>query len=157
MQNPSMSHTPCTWQYLVGFEVLTAVMMKSSIFWDITLYSSLKISWHFGGTYHLHLQACYLLHAGFLLGLFFSPQDEGNMFHWNSSWLSADNMTLYSRRKLLVGLGTYGAPMIGTVSGFRTEITCAECVTTIHCVAHKLQLLWSHWKESHIWRKLATV
>jgi hypothetical protein len=24
--------------------------------------------------------ACYLLHAGFLLGLFFDPEDEGNMF-----------------------------------------------------------------------------
>jgi hypothetical protein len=28
--------------YCVGFETLTAVVMKISIFWDITLYSPLK-------------------------------------------------------------------------------------------------------------------
>jgi hypothetical protein len=29
--------------------------------------------------------ACYLLHAGFLLGSFFNPEDEGNMFLRNVS------------------------------------------------------------------------
>jgi hypothetical protein len=33
-----------------GFEVLTAVVMKSTIFWDITPYSPLKINRRFGGT-----------------------------------------------------------------------------------------------------------
>jgi hypothetical protein len=47
----------------VGFEVLTPVVMKSSIFWDITPCSS----------------ACYLLHAGILIDLF-NPEDEGDMF-----------------------------------------------------------------------------
>jgi hypothetical protein len=27
-----------------------------------------------------NLQSCYLLHAGFLLGLFFDPEDAGDMF-----------------------------------------------------------------------------
>jgi hypothetical protein len=40
----------------VGFEVLTAVVMKYSILWDIILCSSLKVSLHFGGTCRLHLQ-----------------------------------------------------------------------------------------------------
>jgi hypothetical protein len=40
----------------VGFEVLTTVVMKSSIFWDITLCSLLKINRYFGGIYCLHLQ-----------------------------------------------------------------------------------------------------
>jgi hypothetical protein len=40
----------------VGFEVLTAVVMKSSIFWDITPCSLLKVNRSFGGTYRLHLQ-----------------------------------------------------------------------------------------------------
>jgi hypothetical protein len=39
-----------------GFEVLTAVVMKSSIFWDIMQCSSLKVNWRFGRTYRLHLQ-----------------------------------------------------------------------------------------------------
>jgi hypothetical protein len=39
----------------VRYEVLTAVIMKSSIFWDITLYSSLKFNRRFGGTCRLHL------------------------------------------------------------------------------------------------------
>jgi hypothetical protein len=29
---------------------------ESSIFWDTTLYSPLKVNWSFGGTCHLHLQ-----------------------------------------------------------------------------------------------------
>jgi hypothetical protein len=44
---------------LVGFEVLTAVVMKSSIFW--------------------HSPARYLLQAGFLLGSFFDPEDGGDI------------------------------------------------------------------------------
>jgi hypothetical protein len=43
-------------KYLVGFEVLTVVVMKSSIFWDIMLCSWLKVNRHFRGTYRLHLQ-----------------------------------------------------------------------------------------------------
>jgi hypothetical protein len=41
----------------VGFEVLIAVVMKSSaVFWDIRLFSPFKVNRCFGGTYHLHLQ-----------------------------------------------------------------------------------------------------
>jgi hypothetical protein len=40
----------------VGIEVLTAVVVKSSIFWDIMLCSPLKLNRRFGGTCHLHLQ-----------------------------------------------------------------------------------------------------
>jgi hypothetical protein len=35
---------------VVGFEVLTVVVMKSNIFWDIMLCSPLKVNQHFGGT-----------------------------------------------------------------------------------------------------------
>jgi hypothetical protein len=64
--------------------------MKSSVFWDITQCSPLKVHRRFGGTCHLHLQgqiisqaryqvvACF--HAGFLHGLFFDPEDGGDMF-----------------------------------------------------------------------------
>jgi hypothetical protein len=43
------------WHY-VGFEVLTAVIMKITIFWDITPCSPLSVNRRFGGTYCLHLQ-----------------------------------------------------------------------------------------------------
>jgi hypothetical protein len=42
----------------VGFEVLTPVVMKtSSIFWDITPCSPLKVNGRYAGTCRLHLQA----------------------------------------------------------------------------------------------------
>jgi hypothetical protein len=40
----------------VGFEVHTAVVMKSIIFWHITLYSQLKVNRLFGGTHVFCLQ-----------------------------------------------------------------------------------------------------
>jgi hypothetical protein len=40
----------------VGFEVLTAVVIKSTIFWDITLCIPLKVNRRFGATYRLHVQ-----------------------------------------------------------------------------------------------------
>jgi hypothetical protein len=40
----------------VGFEVLTTVIMKSAIFWDISPCSPLSVNRRFGGTYCLYLQ-----------------------------------------------------------------------------------------------------
>jgi hypothetical protein len=66
----------------VRYEVLTAVVMKSSIFWDITLCSSLKVNRRFEGKYCLHLPGllatCF--HAGVLLSLFFDLKDGDDMF-----------------------------------------------------------------------------
>jgi hypothetical protein len=42
--------------FKVGFEVLTTVVMKSSVLWDITLCTPPKVNQHFRGTCHLHLQ-----------------------------------------------------------------------------------------------------
>jgi hypothetical protein len=44
-----------TKKYL-GFEVLLALVMKSTTFWDIAQCSPLKVNRRFGGTYRLHLQ-----------------------------------------------------------------------------------------------------
>jgi hypothetical protein len=70
-----------------GVEILTVVIMKSSVFWDIMLCSLWKINYHFSGTCHLRLQhksqakvLFNLLHATFLLGLFFSYEDGGDKF-----------------------------------------------------------------------------
>jgi hypothetical protein len=46
----------------VGFEVLTAVVVKNSIFWDIAPYSPLKANWRFGGTCHLRLHGRRISH-----------------------------------------------------------------------------------------------
>jgi hypothetical protein len=40
----------------LGFEVFTAVVMRSTIFWDITPCSPLSVNRRFGGAYCLHLQ-----------------------------------------------------------------------------------------------------
>jgi hypothetical protein len=56
---------------LVGFEVLTAVAMESSVFWNIRPCTPLKIDRHFGGTNRLHLNGRrMLLYAGIFLGYF---------------------------------------------------------------------------------------
>jgi hypothetical protein len=40
--------------------------------------------------------SCYLLHAGFLLGLFFNSEDGGNSFPQNIGSLSIDYVVLLS-------------------------------------------------------------
>jgi hypothetical protein len=81
----------------VGLEVLTAVAMKSSIFWDITPRSPLKVNNRFGRTCRLHLQdrrisqarnqpgLCLplaLTKVSFAWLIFFDPED-GDMFPRN--------------------------------------------------------------------------
>jgi hypothetical protein len=69
----------------VGFEVLTAVVMKSSTFWDITQYIPLKVDRRFEQTCRLHLQdrrksqARNQDSAGFFLGLVFDPENGDDM------------------------------------------------------------------------------
>jgi hypothetical protein len=70
-------------QIYIGTEVPTAVVMKSSIFWDITLCSLLKVNLRFGGMCHLHLQGgriiqerdgiSHPLHVGFYNWLILLP------------------------------------------------------------------------------------
>jgi hypothetical protein len=68
-------------RYSVGFEVLTAAVMKSCIFWDIAPCSPLDVNRRF---------VRYLLHATFFLGLFFDPKDENYIFFCNGCWHSID-------------------------------------------------------------------
>jgi hypothetical protein len=72
------STTVTNFKRTAEFEVLTVVVMKCSIFWDITPYSSLKstdVSEKHVGTCN-----CYLLHAVFFLGLFFGTEYGGDIF-----------------------------------------------------------------------------
>jgi hypothetical protein len=43
-----------------GFEALTEVVIESSVFWDVTLCSPLKVNRRYGGTCRLHY-TCFLL------------------------------------------------------------------------------------------------
>jgi hypothetical protein len=42
---------------LIGVEILTAVTMKNTIFWDGTMCSPVQVHQHFGGMYCLHFKA----------------------------------------------------------------------------------------------------
>jgi hypothetical protein len=53
-QNRSVDYIYISKNLFVGFEVLTAVVMESIIFWDITPYSPLSVNRRFGRTYSLH-------------------------------------------------------------------------------------------------------
>jgi hypothetical protein len=53
--NTKVTHGTGNKQSVVGCEVLTAVVMKHALFWDITSCSLLKVNRHFRGTYRLHL------------------------------------------------------------------------------------------------------
>jgi hypothetical protein len=76
----------------VGFEVLTAVVMKSSIFWDITPCSPLKVNRSFGGTCRFHLQGRKISLARNQRESRWQadPEDGGYMFLENVGWLSTD-------------------------------------------------------------------
>jgi hypothetical protein len=45
----------CKLTQFLGFEVLTAVVMKSTILGDMTPCNPLSVNWRFGGTYRLHI------------------------------------------------------------------------------------------------------
>jgi hypothetical protein len=59
------------------FVVLTAAVMKISIFLDITTFTPLKVKRRFGGTRRLHLRGLLTtsFQAGFLIGLFFDHEN----------------------------------------------------------------------------------
>jgi hypothetical protein len=89
----------------VGFEVLTGVVMKSTIFWGIISCSPLQNQPTFRGTYHLHLQGRRIGRAKkqsesrWQSSAYFSTMKMEAMFHRNAGWLSTDYTALYPRRQ----------------------------------------------------------
>jgi hypothetical protein len=65
------------------------------------LRSPFKVNKRFGGTYasafKVELAICF--HASILLGLYFGPEDWGDMFLRNAGWLSTNYMALNHRRQ----------------------------------------------------------
>jgi hypothetical protein len=74
--------------FFVGFEVLTAVVMKISVSWDITPYSPVKLTdiseENIASIFRVEESAkqetIALLHAGLLLGLFLNPKNGDRIF-----------------------------------------------------------------------------
>jgi hypothetical protein len=67
----------------LGFEVLTAVVMKGTIFWDVTPFSPLSANRRFGGTYRLHLKGRKISRARNQRESTCHPEDGGDMFFQN--------------------------------------------------------------------------
>jgi hypothetical protein len=82
-----------------GSEVLLLVTVKSSILWYTTPYCPVKFYRHFKGLCRKQIAAYCMLHAGLLLGLLFDPEDGGDMFLRNVSWLSPGYKTFYPRKQ----------------------------------------------------------
>jgi hypothetical protein len=70
----------------IRFEAVTAVVMKTSVFWRINPCNLLRAN-----------RRCF--HAGFLLGLFYDPIDWNEIFLLNIDWWSPDYMVLCLRRR----------------------------------------------------------
>jgi hypothetical protein len=68
------------WKFLVGFQVLTMVVVEGSVFWGIMPCSP---TFRSNTPPRSSGYACYLLHAGFLLGLFMESEGGGDMFPRN--------------------------------------------------------------------------
>jgi hypothetical protein len=64
-------------KFCVGFGVLIAVSALGFSFWDITPCNQVKNN----------AFSCFLIHEGSLLGLFFEPEDGGDMFFRKFGWI----------------------------------------------------------------------
>jgi hypothetical protein len=78
---------------IIGVEVLTAALMKNSIFWDIPSHIALKVSQHFG-------VLVTRFGEGLLLGLF-ETEDRDDTSFLNVSSLSTDYIELYPSDRTL--------------------------------------------------------
>jgi hypothetical protein len=83
----------------IGFEVFTAVVLKSIFFWDMTPCSLQSCTRRFRGTYRLHLQGRRIVQQTSKQATFFDPEDGGDTFLRNVGYNSADYTASYPRRR----------------------------------------------------------
>jgi hypothetical protein len=86
----------CVQDNYLRLQVLTAVTMNSTIFWDATLCSLIEVHRRFGGTYGLHLQTrlCRLLVSDYLPSLLLDSEDEDSTSLRNVDEVLLDYATL---------------------------------------------------------------
>jgi hypothetical protein len=135
----------------IGFEALTAVVMKSTIFWDITPCSPLSVNRRFGGTYRLHLQGrrnqhesrwrpgetgiavvtCHLLSRWFLSQLMFSTlkmeaicSTETSVDTKRTTWryIPADGTLQTTERFVLLSRVDLCVYVVKAISRFVTDV-----------------------------------
>jgi hypothetical protein len=128
----------------VGFEVLTVVVMKSTIFWDITPCSPLSVNRRFEGTYRHHLQGRKISWARnqresrWQAELCFDPEDGGDIFLRNVGWPSRDYTALYPIYSILI-------------------MSCSlsqQCLLSSDCMS-KWHVVWCWWPIT--WRQCHVV
>jgi hypothetical protein len=87
----------------VGFEVLTAVVTRGNVFWDITPCSPFKVNRCFGGIYRFHHQGRRINRARNQSETRWQAEqfleDGGDIFLRNVGCLSTDYAALYTRRE----------------------------------------------------------
>lgn len=67
-------------------------------YWENSNLSYFNWSWS-DTLKHSQLKCDCSLHAGYLLGFLFDPEDGSNLFFWEAGWLSLDYTALYHRRQ----------------------------------------------------------
>jgi hypothetical protein len=80
----------CEEYYLLGYNAVSEEYF-ATIF-SVEEYAKQQTSVKAGG------KQSYMLHADFLLGLFFDTEDGGQIFLRNVGWLSTDYRALYPRK-----------------------------------------------------------
>jgi hypothetical protein len=121
--------------HIVGFEVLTAVVMKSSVFSDITLCGPLKVNRHFGGTCCFPLQGRRIPQA--------RNQHEAVSKHSQSTskvyscyalcfWISRNQHTVTTSAILY--------SLISAIKHKRNGIMLANCFVLVSCLPYSLTL-----------------
>jgi hypothetical protein len=102
------------------------VIVKSFVFWDITpSVQSQPTFWEnmspssSGSKNKPTKKACYMLHAGFLLGLFFDLEDRGDMFLRNVGCLSGLHGVISQDSELFESL-PYRIKKVSNISGSDT-------------------------------------
>jgi hypothetical protein len=90
-----------------GSEVLTAVVMMNSVFWNIVSCSRLKVNRHYGSAFRP-------LHAGSLLGLLFIPLDRRGMGLRNVGLTLSNYKALYITEDRTLSLRPYFGLRDGT-------------------------------------------
>jgi hypothetical protein len=137
---------------MVGFEVLTAVVLKSTIFWDITPCSPLRINRPLGGAYSLSLQGRKILPPALTLVsclAYFRPWRWRRYVLPKLRWLSTDYMVLYPR-------SWYSSTVDIDHFVIQTVYRCLATKLGRHKPLCALYLLWSpsrYWVESTQERK----